>query len=316
MVDLSSISNLKTEFPDTFTYTRLLFRLKLLDESVLPVFKASMLRGLMGKALHRLNCQSRGSCQKCKVVSNCPYSILFKPELVFKNQLTTPPFVLFSPNKKEKFAKGDDVEFTLTIFGEYSRYFDYFLNAFNYAGGFGLGHKRTPYEIESITDDISAEWVYKDRQVNKEWRVAYARLSDFNREKPNNSRHVRVHFLAPVFIKVDKSQVYFPEMKEIIRAVIRRIHILSRSIWKDKDFKIDKSFLEDFCYSIDRYDLGFDKSFKTGGLGHRVELSGFYGEVDYGGDFSTLYPLLRAGEVVHIGARMSYGLGKYELVVL
>ena len=58
------------------------------------------------------------------------------------------------------------------------------------------------------------------------------------------------------------------------------------------------------------------KSFKTGGLGDEVELSGFYGFVEYGGVFSYLYPLLRAGELVHIGARMSYGLGKYEVVDL
>jgi hypothetical protein len=306
----------KIEFPSTFTYSRFLFRLKLLEKSVLPLFKASMLRGLMGKALHRLNCQSHGSYQKCKLVTTCAYSILFKPELVFKNQLTTPPFVLFSPNKKETFAKGDELEFTLTIFGEYSRYFDYFLNAFNYACGMGLSNRRTPYEIEKIADDISGEWVYRDRQVNKEWKVAYSNLSGLNRETPKNSRNLRLHFLSPTFLKVDKKQVYFPEMTEIIRAVIRRVHILSRSIWKDMEFKIDKSFLEDLFFSIDRYDLCFDRSFKTGGLGHKVELSGFYGVVDYGGDFSYLYPLLRAGELVHIGARMSYGLGKYEVVDL
>jgi hypothetical protein len=316
MVDSSSISNLKTGFPDTFTYSRLLFRLKLLEKSILPVFKASMLRGLMGKALHRLNCQAHGSCRKCQLVTTCAYSILFKPELVFKNQLTTPPFVLFSPNKKETFARGDELEFTLTIFGEYSRYFDYFLNAFNYASGFGLGSKRTPYEIESITDDISNEWVYRDRQVNKQWKVSYANLSGLNRETPKNPRNLRIHFLSPTFLKVAKKQVCFPGLTEILCAIIRRVHILSRSIWKDMEFKIDKSFLEDLYFSIDRYDLCFDRSFKTGGLGHKVELSGFYGIVDYGGDFSYLYPLLRAGELVHIGARMSYGLGKYEVVDL
>jgi CRISPR-associated endoribonuclease Cas6 len=155
--------------------------------------------------------------------------------------------------------------------------------------------------------------------VNKEWKIAYAGLSGLNRESPKNRenlRHIRIHFLSPTFLKVEKRQVYFPEMKEIIRALIRRVHILSRSIWKDMEFKIDKAFLEDMHFSIDRYDLSFEKSFKTGGLGRKVELSGFYGEVDYGGDFSNVYPLLRAGEVVHIGARMSYGLGKYEIIVL
>ena len=313
MGDLSSISNFKTEFPASFSYSRLLFRLKLMDKAVLPVFKGSMLRGLMGTALHRLNCQSRVPCTRCEIVKNCAYSILFKPELALKRQLTTTPFVLYSPDKGEVFNAGDEIEFFLTLFGDFSRYFDYFLNAFNYARGIGLGKHRTPYDIEEITDDVSGEWVYRDRDVNKAWQVSSANLSSL---QPGNHKNLRIDFLSPTYLKMGKKPVYFPDMQEIVSAVIRRIHILSRSIWKDLDFKIDKSFIKDLSIGINRYDLFYEKGFKTGGLGHKVELSGFYGAVEYGGNFGILYPLLRAGEIFHIGARTSYGLGKYEVVDL
>jgi len=300
-------------FPETFTYCRFRFRIKLIDKAVFPKFKGSMLRGVMGTALHRLNCQSRVTCTRCKIVKNCAYSILFKPELILKSRLTTLPFVLYSPNKEEVFNAGDEIEFFLTLFGDFSRYFDYFLNAFNYARGIGLGKYRTPYDIEEITDDVSGEWVYKEREVNKDWKVSSANLSSL---KPANHKNLRINFLSPTFLMAGKKPIYFPGMKEIVSAVIRRIHILSRSIWKDVDFKIDKSFIKDLDIGINRYDLFYDKSFKTGGLGHKVELSGFYGAVDYGGDFTVLYSLLRAGEIFHIGARTSYGLGKYEVVDL
>jgi len=313
MRDFRSKSNLKTEFPNTFTYCIFLFRLKLMDKAILPVFKGSMLRGLMGKALHRLNCQSRVPCTRCKMVKTCAYSNLFKPELVLKNQLTTPPFVLYSPNKKEVFEKGDEIEFFLTLFGDFSRYFDYFLNAFNYARGIGLGQHRTPYDIEEITDNVSGDWVYKERDVNKNWKAANANLSTLI---PQMSKHIKIDFLTPIFLMRNKKPIYFPTMKEIVSAIIRRIHILSRSIWKDKYFTIDKEFIKGLDISINGYDLNFKKDFKTGGLGNTVELSGFYGSVECCGDFTQLYPLLKAGEVLHIGARTSYGLGKYELTVL
>lgn len=301
------------QFPAAFTYSRFRFRVRLMDGAMLPVFKGSMLRGVMGEAIHRLNCQSRGSCDKCKLVKNCAYSILFKPELIQKDILYAPPFVLYSPNKKEKFNKNDQFEFTLTIFGEYSRYFDYFFNAFNYACGMGLSNRRIPYEIEEITDDVSREWIYKDRDVNKDWQVSAASLSSL---EPESHKNLRIDFLSPVFLKKNKKPIYFPDIKEIIRVVIRRIHILSRTVWNDANFKIDNSFLDDLQVSIIRYDLKYEKTYKTGGLGRKVELSGFYGSIECSGDFTWLYLLLKAGEVLHIGVRTSYGLGKYEITVL
>jgi CRISPR/Cas system endoribonuclease Cas6 (RAMP superfamily) len=128
--------------------------------------------------------------------------------------------------------------------------------------------------------------------------------------------NIKIDFLTPIFLMRNKKPIYFPTMNEIVSAIIRRIHILSRSIWKDKDFRIDKEFIKGLDISINGYDLNFKRDFKTGGLGNTVELSGFYGSLECSGDITQLYPLLKAGELLHIGARTTYGLGKYELTVL
>jgi len=304
---------MKIEFPDTLTYSRFRFRVKMMGKAVLPAFKGSMLRGVLGVALHKLNCQSRVPCGRCKLVRNCAYSILFKPELVLPNKLPTPPFVLFAPGNKEVFNNGETFDFTVTLFGEYARYFDYFLNAFNYGQRMGLSSRRIPYELEEIVDDVSGEWVYRDREVNREWKVSSANLSSLPSGQPHR---LGIEFLTPIFLKRDRKPVCFPDIKEVLRAVIRRIHILSRTIWKDSDFEIGKEFLDELKVSINRYDLKYEKTFKTGGLGTKVELSGFTGIMELSGDLEMVYPLLCAGEVLHIGSRTSYGLGKYKLLVL
>jgi hypothetical protein len=301
------------QFPTAFTYCRFLFRLKLLDSASLSAFKGSMLRGLLGTALYKLNCKSSTSCQQCSLVRNCAFSNLFKPDLVIGNKWTTPPFVIYSPTQKSILKKDDVLEFTITLFGKYSRYFDYFLNAFNYAAQLGLGKHRTPYDIEEIKDDISGEWIYKDNKVNKDWKVAHANLAEF---KAQPAKNIRLEFLTPVFLKKNKKQLFFPDIKEIINGLIRRVHIISRSIWMDKAYTIEKDFIDVFQSGIYRYDLKYEKSFKTGGLGKNVELSGFSGSIESYGNFSNLVPLFKAGEILHIGARSSYGLGKLRFTVL
>jgi CRISPR/Cas system endoribonuclease Cas6 (RAMP superfamily) len=170
-----------------------------------------------------------------------------------------------------------------------------------------------PFDIEEIVDDVSGEWVYRDRDVNRNWQVAHA---DFSTLKPLPLKNIKIEFLTPVFLKRNKRPVYFPVMAEVLSAIIRRVHILSRTIWQDPEFMIDKGFIKNLKTGIDGYELKYEKSFKTGGLGNIVELSGFYGKVEYVGDFTVLYPLLKAGEVLHIGSKTSYGLGKYMLLDL
>ncbi|MCI0486718.1 MAG: CRISPR system precrRNA processing endoribonuclease RAMP protein Cas6, partial [Blastocatellia bacterium] len=46
----------------------------------------------------------------------------------------------------------------------------------------------------------------------------------------------------------------------------------------------------------------------------KMKLGGFAGEVEYNGEaIADFLPLIAAGEILHVGAGTSFGLGKYEI---
>jgi len=47
----------------------------------------------------------------------------------------------------------------------------------------------------------------------------------------------------------------------------------------------------------------------------RMKLGGFVGRVTYRGDPRLFLPLLRLGELVHVGKGTSFGLGKYVIEI-
>ncbi len=46
----------------------------------------------------------------------------------------------------------------------------------------------------------------------------------------------------------------------------------------------------------------------------RMKMGGFVGEITFEGNIEPFMPLLKAGEILHVGKGTSFGLGKYEIV--
>ncbi|PIP08640.1 MAG: hypothetical protein COX51_03455, partial [Syntrophobacteraceae bacterium CG23_combo_of_CG06-09_8_20_14_all_50_8] len=45
----------------------------------------------------------------------------------------------------------------------------------------------------------------------------------------------------------------------------------------------------------------------------KIGMGGFVGEITFDGDAAPFFPLIRAGEVLHVGKGTSFGLGQYEM---
>jgi hypothetical protein len=301
-------------FPPEFTYLTVGFKIRLKEEAVFPEYKGSLFRGVLGKAMHDLSCrEQRRNCEGCHGVITCPYANLFKPDLILKGLLITVPFVVSCSDEREFLNPGDTISLAITLFGDFIDYVDYFLASFHHAGQIGLGHKRAKFEILEIgtggrpifLEGRIIEGVGLDRQSLAGLRVP---------KRP--VKRLRLRFLSPTSLHRNSCQIYAPRLEEIVDYIVYRIRRLNDTIWRVKDYRLDMACFDGRGFTVSRYRMDYSKIFKSKGLGNKVELSGFTGFMDVSGDLDRLLPLLRAGEILHIGARTSYGLGKYELKVL
>jgi CRISPR/Cas system endoribonuclease Cas6 (RAMP superfamily) len=102
-----------------------------------------------------------------------------------------------------------------------------------------------------------------------------------------------------------------------IRNLLRRLSLLyyfhcggDPSEWdfkgiieKAKEIKVIKKGLR--WYDWERY---------SGRQDTRMKMGGFVGEITFGGDIRPFMPLIRAGEVLHVGKGTAFGLGKYKIM--
>jgi CRISPR-associated endoribonuclease Cas6 len=299
-------------FPEAFTYLTIGFKIQLQADAVFPKFKGSMFRGVLGKAMHDLSCQKKdAACNICDAVLNCPYANLFKPELILENQLVTVPFVVFSPDNRECLDPDDIIIFQVTLLGDFSDYIDYFLKSLHFARQIGLGHKRATFEILEIS--ANGNTIFKNGKIKDRRGLSKQSLADI-RVRKTPVKKIKLRFLSPVSIYREKKHIYSPRLEDIIEYIVHRVNRLNKSIWRVEEYSLNREWFNGSKINVSKYRIDYNKIFKSKGLGNKVELSGFTGYMEFTGCPDRLYPLLRAGEILHIGSRTSYGLGKFEVI--
>jgi CRISPR/Cas system endoribonuclease Cas6 (RAMP superfamily) len=101
-----------------------------------------------------------------------------------------------------------------------------------------------------------------------------------------------------------------------IRSLQRRLSLLSyfhcngdTSGWDFKgvikqaeDVKVKERRLR--WYKWERYSARQDE---------RLKMDGFVGQITFEGDIKPFFPLIKAGEVLHVGKGTGFGLGRYEV---
>jgi hypothetical protein len=129
-------------------------------------------------------------------------------------------------------------------------------------------------------------------------------------------RHLSLRFLSPVKIKERGAWVKEPHFSPVMRAVVRRLRILSQvhggGEWPQSEFgplldlaeEVRLEHVESFWAEWERY------SRRSG----EHTLDGFVGQGWYAGDdLRPLLPVLWLGQWLHIGKAYVLGNGRYEI---
>lgn len=129
------------------------------------------------------------------------------------------------------------------------------------------------------------------------------------------SASLTLHFVTPTRLIYAEALTHTPAFHVLIRALLRRVSNLTYfhcGAELDVDFRdliaaaeqIETVSSEVRWYDWERYSARQDT---------RMKLGGFVGRVTYRGDLQAFLPLLRLGEIVHLGKGTSFGLGKYVI---
>ncbi len=309
------------------------FNLKALEPIVLPSYKGSAIRGGFGYAFKRVSCAIKNKeCPECLLKEKCVYSYVFETPLpsgtsIMRKYRSVPhPFIIEPPQERRmSYKAGDEISFKLTLVGKAIDYLPYFIYSFHELGGMGIGKGRGKYELKSVEnfdvlDRQTGTWkpVYNaETKVLKSFNSINMNVdTDITEQNPDDEKQLSINFDTPTRILFNQQLAVDLEFHIFIRQLIRRLSLLSyfhcgqeksdtafkQIIAKAQEVKVQKKDLRWFDW--ERYSTRQNT---------RIKLGGFVGGITFKGNIEPFMPIIKAGELLHVGKGTSFGLGKYQI---
>lgn len=312
-------------------YQKLDFILRTLEPIRLPPYKGSTFRGGFGNAFKRVVCVFRNKeCRDCPIIKECSYAYIFEtpaPEVsgVFnmeKYETIPHPFIIEPPEEtRTDYETGSEISFGLVLIGKAIDYLSYFIMAFEYLGQIGIGQGRGKYKLVRVEMDGNLVYEGDGRVLNpglfKTIEIPEKDLSTHDFAEDNPERELILKLITPVRIKYQREFISKLEFHVLITNLLRRFALLNfyhgdnkipewnhkKLIEMSKAIQIEKN--EASWVDWERYSHRQKVKMKLGGL---------IGRVIYKGHMAEFMPLLKAGEIFHVGKGTSFGLGKYRII--
>ncbi|MDD3654370.1 MAG: CRISPR system precrRNA processing endoribonuclease RAMP protein Cas6 [Desulfotomaculaceae bacterium] len=298
----------------------------------LPPYKGSTLRGGFGSTFKRIACSLRGTeCRACLLKSNCPYAYIFETapppgSEALRNYSSIPrPFILEPPlETKTEYTPGEKLHFNLILIGKAIGYLPYFIVAFRELGEMGIGRLRKKFRLAAIRAvhpvSCASEIIYRAedqlvRNVELTWQSDIEKVASADIPEVPAIRKIRLEFQTMTRLKFEEKFVRRVEFHMLVRNLLRRLSSLAyfHHGWEpDLDFTglIRRAaavrLVQDRTRWVDweRYSSRQDT---------KMNLGGIVGRVEYEGELGEFIPLLRLGELVHVGKGAVFGMGKIEI---
>lgn len=289
-------------------------------EAMLSRYKGSGLRGLFGHCLRKVACAQRHSeCGSCLLNTSCVYFQIFESPKVqgraaAGNNVKPHPFVLVPPldTRKTDYAPGEGFEMTFKLFGHVVEWLPYIVFCVEQMGKTGLGARSRQGYGRFQLDRV----LYDDRQIySGETSMlehgGCEKELDVQKISPVSVKSIEVRFIMPLRLKSRNRLVDSVDFQTLVRACLRRISVLEEAFGDgepDLDYRglvqraadIETNLRNTRWAQVFRYSNRQRKKMNIGGI---------VGSVQYRGDITPYWPLLKYCEAVHIGKQTAFGHG-------
>ena len=326
------------------------FRLVLAPEGklVLPEHKGSAFRGAFGAALKRVCCPFFYPCagRACIIHPGCVYFQDFEAlrsksgseegdtDSAGENDEATPkPFVFAPPlDIRRTFGPEDRISVGVTLVGSAIEHYPYYFAAFDWMGQMGMGSGRGKFRIQAgFSVGLAGEEPIYDAE--RKWlRMDGCRtltVEEIVDTCPPLIDRVEVHFLSPMLLKKDRGIFYVgrgaPRYNPtlpfdlLVRSLFRRLNRL-QALYGGTGKPLNDPALMRKAADIAGLDhdliwQSFERFSSRQNQKHRLE--GFVGQAVYAGDaLGGFLPYMKFGEYLHVGNKVAFGLGRYQVSFL
>jgi len=310
------------------SYQKYFFTIEAEDQLILPYYKGSTFRGAFGSTFRRVVCAlRRQDCTSCMLKTSCIYAYVFETSpgnnttiMGMHSYTRIPhPFVIEPPMERDRvYEPGNTVCFALILIGKASEYFPYFVYTFEEMGKIGIGRKRGKYRLVSVTTD-EGELVYtcEDRTIRSIPPKHVSIPDDFPLSR-TGIESLTIRFITPARILYGRHLATIPDFHILIRSLLRRIALLAYFHGNRHEMTWDHNRIiataESVRITVD-HTRWWDWERYSTRQRERMKMGGIVGEVEYRGNTEPFLPIIKAGEIFHIGKGTSFGLGKYTIVL-
>ncbi len=287
------------ELCSAFFVLKLQVTVQLQKDCTLPEFKGSMLHGWFGHAL--------------RAVDEKVYHVLFAQHA---GQQPKPYAICPNLDHKTHWKSGELYDFEISLFGDAVNFAEVMISAIRHGERLGFGKARTPFKLLSLfspTPQGTRVGIHITRLCD--WLIQQAERNTFS-----PATEMAINFQTPVRVKYDGKIVTRPVAAPAfwIKHALRRLTQLSRFWALDNDVLCDEIYRQAMVHipaeSIShlqyedwqRYSVRQKEFLPFGGLKGQLSIQG---EIDY------WIPIFKTAEVLRLGTKTTFGLGKIQVVV-
>jgi hypothetical protein len=324
---------------------RLRFDLQTLEASPVPAYKGDVLRMALLWWLSEFWCPMPDRCRHgCRRPDVCMFGRLCQPPVApawspkirhLVGNTPPPAYALWDLQDRRTYLDaGAAWGFELTLVGELAlRQIPAIVAAVQQGAEQGMGRIRLRSRVRQVvalpaspdaTNRCLAAEQPQDGKMALTWQsyhlddviLGYEQASAWAQAWNEPVRALSLRYLSPVKIKERGAWVEIPAFSAVMRAVVRRLRILSQvhgaGEWPQTEFGPLLDLAEEVCLEHrETFWTGYSRHSRRGG---RHEIEGFVGQAWYAGDdLRPLLPALWLGQWLHIGKGYVVGNGRYTI---
>lgn len=327
---------------DQLSLARLRFDLETLQDAEMPAYKGDLLRMALLWWLSEYWCPMTQRCRNgCVQPNDCLFGRLCEPLVnpswppsIQRLIGDTPPpaYALWDrQDRRRRLACGSPWSFELTLVGDLAlRQIPAVVAAVQQGAQLGMGRQRVRNRVRQVSAllgsgelCLAVEEPMEDA-VALTWQsfqfadvvVSYRQALKWAQAQPRPARGLAIRYLSPVKIKERGQWVEVPEFSAVMRAVVRRLRLLSQVHGSGEWPQAEYGPLLDLAETVV---LEHHEAFWTGYTRHSQrsgtqEIEGFMGQAWYAGQgLELLLPVLWLGQWLHIGKGYVLGNGRYAI---